>query len=156
MPMPTLHNTFVVERTYPYAPPRVFAAFADSAKKRRWFGQGTHHDVEEFLLDFREGGREYIRSRFREGSPFPGVALVNEGLIQDIEPNRRIITASTMTVGDRRISASLVTVELSATDEGTALVVTHQGAFFEGSDGPQIREEGWRKLCERLAAELGS
>ena len=28
------------------------------------------------------------------------------------------------------------------------------GAFFEGADGPQIREAGWRHLLERLATEL--
>lgn len=152
----TIHNTFVVERTYPCAVTRVFAAFSDSAKKQKWFAQGTHHDVEEFQLDFREGGREYVRSRFREGTPFPGVALINEGFIQDIQINRRIVTASTMTVGDRRISASLVTIELLPTDGGTTVTVTHQGVFFEGADGPKIREAGWREICERLARELGS
>ena len=59
-----------------------------------------------------------------------------------------------MTLGDRRISASLVTVELLPTDEGTDLICTHQGAFFEGADGPQLREAGWRQLFERLAKEL--
>jgi hypothetical protein len=29
-----------------------------------------------------------------------------------------------------------------------------EGAFFEGADGPQIRESGWRILLERLATEL--
>ncbi|MDQ1721444.1 MAG: hypothetical protein QOI26_1178, partial [Pseudonocardiales bacterium] len=32
------HSTFTVERTYNAAPARVFAAFADPAKKGRWFG----------------------------------------------------------------------------------------------------------------------
>jgi uncharacterized protein YndB with AHSA1/START domain len=59
-----------------------------------------------------------------------------------------------MTLGDRRISASLVTVELLPTDQGTDLICTHQGAFFEGADGPQFREAGWRKLFEQLAKEL--
>ena len=59
-----------------------------------------------------------------------------------------------MTLGDRRISASLVTVELLPTDGGTDLICTHQGAFFEGSDGPRIREGGWRHLLDQLAKEL--
>lgn len=56
-----------------------------------------------------------------------------------------------MTLGDKRISASLVTVEFLPTEKRTDLLFTEQGAFFEDADGPEIREEGWRKLLESLA-----
>jgi uncharacterized protein YndB with AHSA1/START domain len=59
-----------------------------------------------------------------------------------------------MSLGDTRISASQATVELLATENGTDLIFTEQGAFFEGADGPQIREAGWRQLLEKLASEL--
>jgi uncharacterized protein YndB with AHSA1/START domain len=149
-----IHSTFVIERNYPKPPEIVFSAFADPAKKRRWFAEGEKHEVEEFEMEFRVGGTERARYRFKEGTPFPGVALINEGKFHDIVPNRRVVTASTMSLGDRRISASLVTIELLAADGGTGLICTHQGAFFEGSDGPQMREAGWRKLFDRLAAGL--
>jgi len=58
-----------------------------------------------------------------------------------------VVTASTMSLGDKRISASLMTFEFLPTDIGTDLICKHQGAFFEGADGPQIREAGWRASC---------
>ena len=148
------HNTFVIEREYPKAPERVYLAFSDANQKRRWFAEGASHDVEEFQMDFCEGGLERARYRFKAGTPFPGVSLTHQGRYLDIVPNQRIVTASTMDLGDHRISATLVTIELFPDGDGTRLVCTHQGAFFEGADGPQIREQGWRSLLENLAKGL--
>jgi uncharacterized protein YndB with AHSA1/START domain len=150
-----IHGTFVIERSYRTPAERVFAAFADSAGKRRWFAEGGEgHEVEEFEMDFRVGGIERARYRFKEGSPFPGLAFLVDGSFQDIVPERRVVIASTMTIGNRRISASLLTFEILPAGNGADLVLTHQGAFFEGADGPEMREAGWQKLLERLAGEL--
>lgn len=149
-----IHSTFVIERNFSATPERVFAAFADPAKKRRWFVEGDHHAVEQYEMDFRVGGKEHARYRFKESSPIPGAILSNDTAYLDIVPNKRIITASKMTIGNKLISASLVTIELLPSEKGTDLVCTHQGAFFEGSGGPEMREEGWRKLLERLATEF--
>lgn len=149
-----IHNTFVIERSYSATPEQVFSAFADPAKKRRWFVEGDHHEVEHYEMDFRVGGKERARVRFKEGTPLKGLACTNEGGYLDIVPNRRVVLASTMTIGERCISASLATIELLPSAKGTDLILTHQGAFFEGSDGPEMREEGWRKLFDRLPGEL--
>jgi uncharacterized protein YndB with AHSA1/START domain len=149
-----VHSTFVLERNYPQSPERVFSAFAFGAKKRRWFAGGDKSDLEQFELDFRVGGFERQRYRFKEGSPFPGVALTNEGIYQDIVENRRIVMASAMTLGDKHISASLLTIELVPAGTGTDMICTHQGAFFEGSGGPEMREAGWKTLFDKLAEVL--
>jgi uncharacterized protein YndB with AHSA1/START domain len=105
-------------------------------------------------LDFRVGGIERTVRRFKAGTPFPGVALVNDTTYQDIVPNRRVVFAYTMTIGDNRMSASLATVELVPTAKGTDLIYTDQGAFFEGSDGEKMREHGWGVLLDGLGKEL--
>lgn len=155
MPEPNvIHNTFVIERTYPQPRARVFAAFADPAKKRRWYAESPNHEIEDFSMQFRVGGLERYTFRFNATAPFPGVTLENEGSYHDIVPEQRIVTASTMSLGGNRISCSLVTIELVAAESGTVLRCTHQGVFFEGSGGPAMREAGWRALFDRLAAEL--
>ena len=143
------HGTFVIERGYPVAPERAFVAFSDPAKKRRWFVANEEPAVEEFEMDFRVGGTERARFRSKEGLVF-----TNDTVYRDILPNRRIVIAYNMSVGDKRISSSLATIELLPNDRGTDLIFTEHGAFFEGADGPQIREQGWRVIFERLSTHL--
>ncbi|MFZ6183786.1 SRPBCC family protein [Nannocystis pusilla] len=145
-----VHSTITIERTYPAPPERVFKAWADPRQKRRWFAEGEGWSVLQYDLDFREGGRESARFRDEKNN----AEFRNDGHYEDIVPNRRLVVAYTMSAGDRRISASLATVELRPQGDGTRLVYTEQAAFFDGADGPRMREQGWRELLDRLAAEL--
>lgn len=155
MPEPTVvHDTFTVQRIFPHPADRVFAAFADGAKKRKWFAEGHSNEVLKFENDFRVGGTEHSSYRMSDKTPFPGVELATEGTYLDIVPEKRIVQAGYMTLGGRTISATMATFEFVRNDLGTELVLTHQGAFFEGSGGPKMREEGWRKLIDSLAASL--
>ena len=153
----TQHATFVHEHSYAAASPRLFAAFADPEKKRRWFVSGDHHTVDAHTLDFRPGGKEIANIRFAPGTPVAGMACTNETTYHHIIPDRLIVFSSTMSLADQPISSSLVTVELlPGAMGGTDLILTHQGTFYEGSDGPARREQGWKTLFERLPAELGA
>jgi uncharacterized protein YndB with AHSA1/START domain len=147
------HSTFTIERTYPTTPERVFAAFSDPAKKRRWFAESDGLQTREFEMDFQVGGKEHSRFQIGQG-PHKGTACANDTVYQDIVPNSRIVIAYTMSLGGKRISASLATFELLPTEKGTNLIFTEQAAFFAGADGPQMRQDGWRSLLESLAKEL--
>lgn len=151
-----IHSTFVIERRYAASPARVFEALAQPAQKRRWYAEGGANTIEAYELDFQVGGVERVVYRFKPGGPFPGTILANEGVHVEITAERRVVIASTMAMDGRIFSASLVTFELLPDADGTALVCTHQGAFFEGADGPQMREHGWNKLLDQLAGFLAS
>jgi len=146
-----IHSTYVIERSYPATPQRVFAAFSDPVKKRRCFAEGERSVFEEFEMDFRVGGSEHVCFRLKNG-----MLCRNDTIYQDIVPERRIVIAYTMSVDGRRISSSQATTEFLPNEKGTDLIFTEQAAFFEGADGPQIRKEGWRLLFEQLAKEMAS
>jgi uncharacterized protein YndB with AHSA1/START domain len=148
------HASFTISRFIPASPARVFEAFSDSDIKRRWFAEGEQHEVEEFASDLREGATERLRYRFREGTQFAGMRIANTDTVLNLVPNERIIWASKMAFGDADISAALITAELISVSAGTELVLTFQGAFFEGADGPQIREMGWQTLLDRLISTV--
>ena len=69
-------------------------------------------------------------------------------------PNSRIVFAYTMSAGENCFSSSQATVEFLPTENGTNMIFTEQGAYFEGADGPQMREDGWRLLLGKLATAL--
>ncbi len=157
MNQPTvLHDTFVIERTYAADRTRVFAYLADPAKKRRWYAESDHHEIEAFEMDFREGGIERNRYRMGASTPFPGVVLANDGTFEDIVAETRIVMSTSMTLGGRRISTTLITFELFDDPAGAKLVLTHQACFYEGADGPEMRKGGWTQLLDRLSRAVAN
>jgi uncharacterized protein YndB with AHSA1/START domain len=145
----TEHGTFVIERSFPVEPARVFAAWSSAAAKSKWFGppQGSG----EVELDFQIGGRE----RFVAEGP-DGQSYTYSALYQDIVPEQRIVYTYEMYRDEDRISVSVATIELVAADQGTTLTLTEQGVFLDGLDTTAQREHGTAVLIEQLAAAVGS
>ena len=149
------HGAFTIERRYKASPEKVFAAFADPAKKRRWYADRSSMAVDSVEMDFRVGGHDRYGFRFGAGQPLPeGTSCVNDTVYMDIVPGERIVFAYTMAIGGSRISSSQVTLELLDENGGTLLVFTEQAGFFEGADGPDMRRMGQEALLAELSAEL--
>lgn len=157
MPEPSvIHDTFVLERTYPAAVAKVFAYLADPAKKRLWYAEIENRDVAAFDMDFRPGGEERLAVRLGRQTPFPGTIVENASRYEDIVADRRVVLSGSMTLGEQRISSHLVTLELIEAGGGAMLRLTHQAAFYEGADGPEMRKGGWIALLDSLGRALAA
>jgi uncharacterized protein YndB with AHSA1/START domain len=143
------HDTMVLERTYPARPARVFAAWTDPDAKRVWF-LGAEDDVvsHEYELDFRIGGREFVRA---EGG---GDVYTYDARYDDIVAEERIVCSSFMLRGDTRISVSVTSVEFRADGDGTTLVLTEHGVYLDGEDTPESRAHGINAQLDALGEWL--
>jgi uncharacterized protein YndB with AHSA1/START domain len=150
-----VHSTFVIQRSYPQPPARVFAAFAQPARKRRWYAEGDH-EIQEFEMEFRVGGSERFSYRFKEGHPIAGSGIANESTFQDIVPETRIVTTTRMSLNGKPILVAVLTLEFVSSATGTDLVFTNQGTYIDWAGGPSMIEQGWRSLFDRLEKHLAS
>lgn len=144
-----VHSTFVIERSYPASPAKVYFALSNPAAKRRWFADPDNPMTHRHEMDFRVGGKEV-----NAGGPKDGPIHVFNSVYQDIVPDQRIVYSYEMLFGETRISVSLTTIELLAEGNGTRLVMTEQGAFLDGHDTPATREHGTGELLDALGAVL--
>lgn len=138
------HASFVIERAYDAAPARVFAAFTRPDVKDQW--SACHGDWKRHEADIRVGGHE----RGSGGAASGGPVWSNDTIYLEIVQNRRLVFAYTMDRDGVRVSASLTTVEIHPAAKGSRLVLTEQGAFFDGLEDPAGREEGTRLGLDEL------
>ena len=142
------HGTFVVERTYPVSPSRVFAAWADPGIKSQWFGEAGADNTPQ-IFEFKVGGREYSAGKGPGGEDF-----TFDVRYQDIVPDNRIIYTYDMTMGGKRISVSVAAVELRPEGSGTHMKLTEHGTFLDGLDTVAQREGGTNWLMDQLGEWL--
>ncbi len=148
-----IHSTFVIERNYPQPPDRVFAAFAQPSRKRRWYAEGDH-EIQEFEMEFRAGGSERLRYKFKQGHPIAGSEISNESTYHVIAPEQQIVMTSMMSLNGKTTVVMITSFEFLPAGTGTDLVLTHQGAFLDWPDGSRMIEAGWRGLLDRVAKEV--
>jgi uncharacterized protein YndB with AHSA1/START domain len=149
--MSVTHADFTIERHYACTPQRTFSAFSDPELKRQWFANPGNWPDAEWELEFRVGGGEVSSG----GSP-GGTHHAFKSRFHDIVENERIVFAYDLLLDDQLVSVSLTTVEFVPDGDGTRLVLTEQGAFFDGLEDPAEREHGTGKLLDALARFLAA
>jgi uncharacterized protein YndB with AHSA1/START domain len=146
-----IYDTFTIERSYRASPQKIFEAFRDPVKKRRWFAEGEGWIVLQYDLDFRVGGSETSRFKFGEA----GEEVRNDSVYFDIVPDARMVVGYSMSMGGAPFSVSLGTLELSGSGDRTTLLYTETTTYLNGENGGKDRKVGTEQLFGSLARELG-
>lgn len=140
------HATFHIERVFDCTPQRLWRAFSDPAQKAAWSCHETWRMKE---MTFAVGGREVA------GGGDPGGPWWEfDGLYMDIVDGQRFVVAYTMSRDGVRVSASVITWEVSADPRGARLKFTDQGAYLDGHEDPAQREAGSGVGLDNLEAFL--
>ena len=145
------HGSFTIERLFPgVTPMRVFEAFSTPQGKAAWFAapEGEWEPLER-IFDFRVGGRERLKGRWKSGDETDFDAH-----FFDIVPGERIVYAYDMWHNQRKLSVSLASFEFKAAPGGTRFIMTEHGAFFDGYDDAGSRERGSIGLVDQLERHL--
>jgi uncharacterized protein YndB with AHSA1/START domain len=147
------HTTFVIERDYPVRPAKVFGAWADGDAKSVWMDDPDYKSDEgaDYEFEFRLGGHERFGGITPEGKTYR-----YDAVYYDIVPDQRIVYCYEMYQDDERMSVSIATVQIAAAKDGTRLTYTEQGAFLDGIDKPEDREEGTAWLLDNLGKYLAA
>jgi uncharacterized protein YndB with AHSA1/START domain len=151
-----VHDTFSIKRTYQATPRQAFAAFADPRAKASWTDSPEATAVgdssgEYLEFDFRVGGHERFEFKMPDGRVYS-----YDAVYYDIVPDQRIVYCYQMDADGARDSVSVVTVEFTAQEAGTALAYTEQGVYLDGVDRPELREEGMTELLGNLSGYLAA
>ncbi|MEO0665188.1 MAG: SRPBCC domain-containing protein [Pseudomonadota bacterium] len=141
-------ETFTLTRNIATAPETVFRLWSDARLKARWFAEEESPDwstvSHEGSLEI--GGTERMVFEHVEMGRF---TLVTHTLIA--APPHRYVYAYRMDAGDMPITASLVTIALSAVEDGTAPTLTEQINFIDGGDTLDTRIPGTEHVLDKLA-----
>lgn len=144
------HETFVIERTYPSSPPRVFEALTVPAAKAAWFLPPGEWKDSDYRFDCRVGGTEHLEARPPGEEPH-----VYDAVYHEVLPDERVIFSYDLHIGTQHLSVSLTSIELIPIEGGTQVRFTEQGAFLDGDPASATsRIEGTHFLLDNLGKAL--
>jgi uncharacterized protein YndB with AHSA1/START domain len=129
----------VLDRVLPGTPAEVFAAWTDAETLRTFMCPGDS-TAERIELDARAGGR--FRIVMRES----GRDLDHRGEYLVFEPGQRLVFTWASDATGRR--DTLVTIELTPHEDGTRLVLVHEGLPDDVLG--RRHEWGWTSVLEKL------
>jgi uncharacterized protein YndB with AHSA1/START domain len=135
--------SLTLKRRFAAPPAKVFAAFTDPEKVKRWMGPGEMKAVLA-ETDARVGGRY----RWVMQSP-AGEQRDVGGVFREVVPNEKLVfTWAWKVVPPDQPHESLVTVLFKPDNGGTVLTLTHERLFDD--DSRRGHEQGWIGAFDKL------
>lgn len=141
--------SFDLDRTYPAAPERVWAAFTDADQLRRWVCPDPEWHVASCEVEAHEGGGY----RLLFGPRPAGDAYRERGTFTVYEPARRLVL-DVLTEGEGMAESSRCTLQFLPVDGGTRLELTVEG--LSGADVAEHLRTGWTWCLEGIAGLLAA
>jgi uncharacterized protein YndB with AHSA1/START domain len=137
--------SLTIKRRLNAPPAKVFAAWIDPEKVKRWMGPGEVK-VLEVECEPRAGGRFRWLMRAPSGEDHDV-----SGVYREFVPDRKLVfTWAWKSTPERE---SLVTVDLKPDGDGTILTLTHE-QFFDDEARDRHRH-GWEGAMDKLASFVG-
>lgn len=136
--------SLTIKRRFDAAPEKVFAAWTDPEKLKRWMGPGeifTKHAE----CDLRAGGRYWISMQTPNGEDHDV-----RGVYREVVPNEKLVFSWAWKSTPER--ESLVTITFKSDGGGTLMTLLHEQFFDEAArDGHQA---GWNGSLVKLEKYL--
>jgi len=132
--------SLTIKRRLKASPAKVYAAWIDPEKVKRWMGPGEVKPLRA-ECDARVGGRYRWIMQAANGDEFDV-----GGVYREVVPNEKLVfTWAWKSTPERE---SLVTVLLKADGDGTLLTLTHE-QFFD-ADARDRHQHGWNGALDKL------
>ena len=132
--------SLTLKRRLKAPPAKVFAAWTDPEKMKRWMGPGEVKCIAA-ESNARSGGRYVIAMRTPGGE-----AHDVSGIYREVVPNEKLVFTWTWKSSPEQ--ESLVTVEFKPDGDGTLLTLTHEQFADEGTR--DSHKNGWNGSLDKL------
>jgi uncharacterized protein YndB with AHSA1/START domain len=136
--------SLTIKRRLNAPPAKVFAAWTDPEKIKRWFGPGQVQCTHA-AFDLRVGGHYVIAAQSPDGEKHQV-----GGVVREVVKNEKLVyTWAWHTMPERE---SLVTVEFKPDGDGTLLTLTH--SQFLDEPARDRHQHGWSAALDKMAKFL--
>ncbi|MBV1698959.1 MAG: SRPBCC domain-containing protein [Hyphomicrobiales bacterium] len=135
--------SLTLKRRFKAPPAKVFAAFTDPEKVKRWIGPGEMTGVITETVARAGGGYRWVMQ-----SP-AGQRLEVGGIFREVVPNEKLVFTWAWKVEPPDTPhESLVTVLFKADGDGTLLTLIHENLFDD--DSRNGHQQGWIGAFDKL------
>ncbi len=140
----TTKPSLTIKRSFNASPAKVFSAWTDPEKVKRWMGPAAVQKVVA-ECDLRVGGRYHIKMIMTDDQHDVS------GVYREVIPNEKLVfTWAWKSTPERE---SLVTLTFKSDGDGTLMTLTHEQFFDEAAR--DRHQGGWNGAMEKLEKYLG-